>query len=433
MNGLSQISNWAAEQLSSTGNPVQACMWLAVGGLLASLLPCVYPLYPITAAIVQNRACDGPRWAHPVTYYGGLVAIYGVLGLAAGVFGGTFNVLLHYAATNLAIGLVLMLLAAATAGLLQLPMFGQRDSSLPPGLRGTWFMGMSAGLMSSACVGPVVVGVLVGLATTTGRPSFSAVSLAGAKMLVFGFGLGLPFLLVGLVGVRLPRSGPWLLWVQRLLAIVLLVFAYGYFVKALETWGIDGGVAERLVWAAAAFLICVVLIQSAEKHSIERRLLRSLYALGLVVSAAILFRGLVGPLGVQTSVAASQFAADPGAPPVEVDGNLTWILDKDAAYAKARQQGKPVFIDFFGAWCTNCKAFQALAKSDAALNAALQKAVLLKVEDTTMQFKNYQSDSRFPELKVGLPFMVITDAEGNLLYKTTDYLRKEDMALFLHE
>jgi thiol:disulfide interchange protein DsbD len=432
MNGLSQLSNWAAGQLSSSGNPLNACLWLALGGLLASLLPCVYPLYAITAAVVQNRAGDGPRWAHPVTYYGGLAGIYGLLGLAAGLFGGAFNALLHYGTTNLAIGLVLMLLAAATAGLIHLPMFGSRDSNLPPGLGGTWIMGMSAGLMSSACVGPVVVGVLIGLATTAGRSSFSAVLLAGAKMLIFGFGLGLPFLLVGLVGVRLPRSGPWLLWVQRLLAVVLVVFAYGYFVKALDTWGVDAVNTERLIWAAGAFVICVALIQSAEQ-STERRLLRSFYALGLVVSAAVLFRGVVGPLGMQASASSGQLVADGGASSVEVEGNLTWNLDKDAAYAKARQQGKPVFIDFFGAWCTNCKAFQALTASDMALNAALQKAVLLKVNDTTALFSTYQSDPRFPELKVGLPFMVITDAEGNLLYKTTDYLQTQDMELFLHE
>ena len=71
--------------------------------------------------------------------------------------------------------------------------------------------------------------------------------------------------------------------------------------------------------------------------------------------------------------------------------------------------------------------------ADAKLNAALERAVLLKVRDTTALFEEYRHDSRFPELKVGLPFLLITDANGSLLYKTSDYTKTEEMALFLGE
>jgi thiol:disulfide interchange protein DsbD len=87
----------------------------------------------------------------------------------------------------------------------------------------------------------------------------------------------------------------------------------------------------------------------------------------------------------------SEVGADGATSQVEVDGNLTWNLDKDEAYAKARKQGKPVFIDFFGAWCTNCKAFQALTKRRSGTQCVAQKAVLLKVEDTTSLFRTHQS------------------------------------------
>lgn len=429
MTWLSQLSNWVAHQMSPSGNFLQTGFWLAVGGLAASLLPCVYPLYPITAAIVQQRSGEGSRWKHPLAYYAGLVCIYGVLGAVAGLFGGTFNAILHDAAPNLAIGLIMVLLAAATAGLLYLPMFRPRDTNVPQNLFGTWIMGATAGLVSSACVGPVVVGVLIGLATTTGSTSLSAIFSAGAKMLVFGFGVGLPCLLVGVAGVRLPRSGPWLVWVQRAVALMLLIFAHGYIVKALEIWRFDRATAEMLIAAAVVFSFFVFLIQPAEKETFERRFLRSVCALGLVVSASVLLRGIVGPIGAHISTTAFSEQANA----TEKDGDLIWYLDKDAAYAKARQQGRPVFIDFFGSWCTNCQAFGTLTHTDAKLNAALQRAVLLKVEDTTALFETYQSDTRFPELRVGLPFFLITDPEGNVLFKTVDYLQTEDMALFLRD
>jgi len=67
------------------------------------------------------------------------------------------------------------------------------------------------------------------------------------------------------------------------------------------------------------------------------------------------------------------------------------------------------------------------------LNAALERAVLLKVRDSTALFEEYRRDSRFPELKVGLPFLLVTDANGSLLYKTSDYTKTDEIALFLGE
>ncbi len=92
-----------------------------------------------------------------------------------------------------------------------------------------------------------------------------------------------------------------------------------------------------------------------------------------------------------------------------------------------------MFIDFFGTWCSNCKAFADLTRTDSELQKALGQAVLLKIYDRTPTFKKYASDSRFPELKVGLPFFVITDQDGNLLYKTSDYQKTDEMALFVSD
>ncbi len=59
--------------------------------------------------------------------------------------------------------------------------------------------------------------------------------------------------------------------------------------------------------------------------------------------------------------------------------------------------------------------------------------MLLKVSESTPLFETYEKDARFPELKIGLPFFIITDAEGNLIYKTSDYLKTEEMAMFLED
>ena len=106
-------------------------------------------------------------------------------------------------------------------------------------------------------------------------------------------------------------------------------------------------------------------------------------------------------------------------------------MDHDAAYAAAKEKNKPVFIDFHADWCTNCKEFQKTTQSNLTLNEALKNAVLLKVYEGSATFKKYAADTRFPELKVGLPFFVITDKDENLLYKTNDYLKSDEMSMFL--
>lgn len=119
------------------------------------------------------------------------------------------------------------------------------------------------------------------------------------------------------------------------------------------------------------------------------------------------------------------------APKFEKKGKLTWYLDKEAAYIEAKKTGKNVFIDFYANWCTNCKAFEKMTHEDETLIASLESTVLLKIYDTTPAFQEYSADSRFPELKVGLPFFVITNTDGELVYKTNDYMKTEEMGLFL--
>jgi thiol:disulfide interchange protein DsbD len=73
---------------------------------------------------------------------------------------------------------------------------------------------------------------------------------------------------------------------------------------------------------------------------------------------------------------------------------------------EARKTGKPVFIDFFANWCTNCKAFEKMTAENEELIASLGKrSAMLKVYDTTPAFKEYSADSRFPELKVGVAIL----------------------------
>ncbi|MBT9097397.1 thioredoxin family protein [Methylovulum psychrotolerans] len=429
---LTTMNAWVEGQLASNQSSLSAYVFLLLGGLLASLLPCVYPLYPITASIIAGRSQgDVPRALHPAIYYIGLASIYFLFGLIAAATGGAFNDVLRLPITNLLLTLLFLMLALATAGFLHVPLFsGNGLGDKTPGLAGTFLMGMGAGLLSSSCVGPFVVGILVGIASQTDGLTVFTTLTAALKMLAFGLGLGVPFLLIGLFGVRLPKSGSWMKYVQWALGVLILYFAYTYLEKGLSGYGFKPEHIQLVFFEALLVLYSLYHLWEGEDMHGFRRMEKSLFALFALVGGLALAQGVLSPSASAT--VASATAATP-AVATETKGELTWYLNREDAVKAAREQGKPIFVDFFAYWCANCKAFEHLTQTDRELIDSLKKVVLLKIYDNDPEFKQFQNDKRFPELKVGLPFFVIADADNNLLYKTSDYTRTDEMVLFMGE
>lgn len=424
--GVSQLNDWVGNQLAANESGIGAYLFLLIGGALASLLPCVYPLYPITINILKNRGSESSKFVHPLTYYSGIAAIYFLFGIIAAFTGGAFNTILRLPLFNLSVGLLIFVLGLASAELLHIPFFkGTSGDTKNKGLFGTFSMGLSAGLLSSACVGPIVVSILLGVLSTSSGITLGLLLNAAMKMMLFGLGVGLPLLLMGVFGASLPKAGKWMKYVQYVLAAVIIFFSYGYIEKGLTGFGLTNSQSLSIVIGALILLVAAYQYQSDGMPFQKMR--KALLLLAVVSGGMVMARAMLP--GISTNATVAQAAGRE--PSTEQIGNLTFYLDKEAAFEKARQTGKLVFMDFHGDWCTNCKEFQKLIQKDEEINAALQNAVLYKVYDTTPDFKGYAEDSRFPELKIGLPFFAIVDSDENLIYKTTDYLATDEMALFL--
>ena len=228
-----------------SGNPALAIPLLFAGGVLTSFTPCIYPMIPITAAIVGGTEASAirttTRW-RPVgltlTYVVGLAIVYSALGLFAGLTGTLFgsvstNPWLYFIMAN-------VLLLAALAMLDVLPIL------VPSGLlarasnagtagrySGALAMGALSGLVAAPCSAPVMAAVLTWVTTTH--------SAALGFIYLFVFSLGMCTLLV-VVGIssatltRLPRAGQWMLWIKRAFALVMLAVAEYYLVKGGQLW-----------------------------------------------------------------------------------------------------------------------------------------------------------------------------------------------------
>ncbi|WP_373495451.1 protein-disulfide reductase DsbD family protein [Aquiflexum sp.] len=421
-----QINNWVSDQLVISSGP-SAFLFLFLGGVLASLMPCVYPVYPLTVNYLRNRKSDMGKFAHPLTYYAGLAAIYFGFGIIAALTGGAFNQVLQLPLSNLSIGLLLFVMALSTLDLLQLPLFGGEVESEKSGLGGTFIIGAGAGLLSSACVGPIVVSILIAIASGASEISLGLTLGAAFKMMLFGMGVGIPVLLLGVFGMALPKSGKWMLSVQWIFAMLIGYFAIGFLVKGLNGLGFNDQVASYITFGAIVFVLAIYQIQSVQKTKQEKTKIALYSLLGVVGFLTMASNVLPSQTVMGSNLAVSNSVSEN----IEQKGDLLWYLNKEAAYAKAGETGKLVFVDFHADWCTNCKAFQEKTQKNVELNSALQNAVLYKVYDTSPEFDKYRNDPRYPELQIGIPFFLITDASGDVLYKTNDFTRTEDMILFL--
>ena len=222
-----------------SANPVAALPVLFLAGVLTSLTPCIYPMIPITAAIVGGHSVDEatrPRWRPALltlAYVVGLALVYSLLGVFAGLTGTMFgtvstNPWLYFAMANL---LVVAALAMLDVIPVRLPAaLVRRASSAGTGGRagGAFVMGAMSGLVAAPCSAPVMAFVLTWVATTK-----SAVLGFGY---LFVFSLGMCTLLVA-VGVfsgtisRLPRAGAWMVWVKRVFALLMLGVAEWYLIE----------------------------------------------------------------------------------------------------------------------------------------------------------------------------------------------------------
>jgi thiol:disulfide interchange protein DsbD len=226
-------------QLSSS--PFTALPIVFIAGVLTSLAPCVYPMIPITAAIVgggsvAEGAVPRPRSRVALltfSYVLGLAAVYAALGVFAGLSGTMFGSV----STNpwLYFGMANLLILAALAMLDVIPVripsrLLNRAAGAGGGgsVSGAFVMGSASGLVAAPCSAPVMAAVLTWVTVTR-----SGV-LGFVYLFVFSLGMCTLLVMVGLFSgtvSRLPKAGMWMVWVKRGFAVIMLGVAEYYLVQ----------------------------------------------------------------------------------------------------------------------------------------------------------------------------------------------------------
>jgi len=329
------------EQLARDPNASLLSRWLAGASLPAALLvtlflgltlnltPCVYPLVSVTIGYFgsQSTTGSGRAWPLACAYVLGITLSFAVLGVTAAMFGGLFGAPLQHPAVLIAIAAVMVALAGASFGFYEVrapAALVNRFGGSSTGLGGALLMGLTMGIVAAPCIGPVVLGLLVYVGAQRDP------ALGFLLFFTLGLGMGLPYILLASAagGIRkLPRSGEWLAWVNRLFGTLLLGMAL-YFVSPL----LDDAVLRVAIplYLAAAGIYLGFVERSA----------RSLrwFALGRRAFGALVLL----------------FAAWVALPSAQAREGIRWQPLSPAALDRARDAGRPAIVEFAADWCLPC-------------------------------------------------------------------------------
>jgi thiol:disulfide interchange protein DsbD len=374
-------------------------------GLGLNLTPCVYPLISVTVAYFGGQARErrGRAVRLAAAYALGIALTFSALGVSAALSGGLFGRALQQPLTLVGIAALMVALALSSFGLysLQPPVWLLRSiGGSAAGLTGALFMGLTMGVVAAPCVGPIVVGLLVAVGAR-GDPMFGF-----ALFFTLALGLGAPYVALGAAAgsiTRLPRSGDWLVWMERLFGFVLLGLAL-YFVSPLFAPATARGATAALI--AAAALVLGFLGGARNRMLIVKR---AAGVLALLIAAWI----AVIP---DRPVPASAIAWRPFSPQV---------LDA------TRAEGRPAVVDFRADWCLPCIEMEKTTFVSPKVSEKVGDFAMLRADVTEMSKENERLLSQYGVL--GVPTTLFFAPDGSERHRLVGYIGPEEFAKILEQ
>ncbi|MDX2064818.1 MAG: cytochrome c biogenesis protein CcdA [Fimbriimonadaceae bacterium] len=429
-----------------------------IAGFLALITPCVFPMIPITVSIFSKRGGGNPV-PQAVAFCLGIISTFTVLGVGVSVIFGATG-LQNFANNpwlNLAMGVLFIVLA--------LSLFGVYELVLPS----SWANKLNQrtttdGKSRTAWIAPVLMGLVFSITSFTCTMPFVGTLLVSAAqgdllypiagMIGFSTAFALPFFALALFPQalsKMPKSGSWLNTVKATMGFVELAAAVKFLSSVDLAWRLGWltkpvflGLWITIMIVAGMFLMRWIAIPTVEESG-RPGIPRILAAVG---SFALAIWFMAGMNGASLKDLESFLPPDPypyrkGATAVgstKPTDEAGWLTNYEAGLAEAKRQGKPLFVDFTGIFCSNCRYMEKNVFPVASVQAEFKNFVLAKLY--TDQIDN-PDDIRYQKLKIDLtgnaanPVYAVLTPDGKLLgsaeyerdpARFTEFLRKSRLA-----
>ncbi len=379
-------------------------IFVFVAGLLTSLTPCIYPLIPITLAVIGARREQSrlKSFGLSVLYVLGIATTYSLLGVGAASTGELFGAALSniYIVTGIAILFVLMGLSMYGLYEVQAPAFVRArlgNAQTGSGFKGAYVSGLVSGVVASPCIGPVLVTILTWIAQTGNK------ALGFGLLFTFALGIGVLLIFVGTFShmlSRLPKSGPWMESVKFIFGTTMVAMALYYIYPLYPRWLFYVLISIALVSISSVYGAFDSVRHLSAVHKIRKGLMLVVLVLGFVFGAS----GVALKMGIFSND--YLFAS-------KSETLLPFQKFSEQLIQEAKAAGKPVMIDFYADWCVACKELEVFTFAEPAVEK------ILREKFTLIRFDATNGSAELEKLKtqyniVGLPTLIFYDRTGAL-------------------
>ena len=458
---------------------LEAILW----GFVALLTPCVFPMVPMTVSFFLKKSGDKTKGRFMAMMYGlSIVALYtipiAIIILITYFAGGDsgivfiFNWLATHWIPNLLFFIIFMIFAASFFGAFEIVMptslVNKADAkSEKGGLFGVFFMALTLVLVSFSCTGPIVGTILI--KSTQGEIWEPIIT-----MLAFSAAFALPFTIFAFVPSllkNLPKSGGWLNSVKVVLGFLELALGLKFLSVADQIYG--WGILDREVYLALWIVIFTLLgfyllgkirfaNDSPAGHLTVTRLILSIIVFSFVVymipgmwgAPLKAISGYLPPIESQDFVISSNSVATDGAAKSSKISNSNKVYNFKEALRLSEQSGKPIFLDFTGKACVNCREMEARVLSNSRVQQILSENYIVlelygdtrnplpesewvKTSGGTLLKTDGKVNSNLLLERYGvnaMPYYLLLDSKGNPLTAPRGYnLNVEEFIAYLQQ
>ncbi|HEX2629439.1 MAG TPA: thioredoxin family protein [Chitinophagaceae bacterium] len=360
-----------------------------IGGLIALLTPCVFPMIPVTVTFFTKRSTDRKKGIGNAMLYGFFIfLIYVLITIPFHIASKAISPeIFNNISTNATLNLVFFAIFIAFA----LSFFGLYEIGLPSSfankagsksgignIAGIFFMAATLAIVSFSCTGPILGTLLTNVAVDGAWPL-----TAGAAG--FGLALGLPFALFAMFPnwlQSLPKSGGWMTNVKVVLGFVELALAVKFFSNAdlVKQWGLLKRELFIGLWVFIGLCIVLYLLGKLRfKHDTPVKkfsFIRILFILVFAAMTAYLVPGLTNTKYANLKLISGfppPLCYSLYADPINCKRGMKPMEDYELALAKAKKENKPLLIDFTGWACVNCRRMEENVWTDPTVDSLMHK------------------------------------------------------------